>query len=68
LEQRTLEIHPEKPGVFYYPVRVCKKKNWFGGCHEEGIENIEYDTKNPKVMAEIKATGFVLKVRPKPLQ
>lgn len=66
LELRTLELHPTRPGVFYYPVEVCHKKNWFGGCSERGIVNEEYDTNNKETMARLIATGFVLKVREKP--
>jgi len=66
LELRTLELHPEKPGVFYYPVEACTKKGLFGICTKREIVNEEYDTNDKTVLAKIIATGFVLRVREKP--
>jgi len=69
LELRTLEVHPDLPGVFYYPTEVefCAKKI-LGICVDKDTKiSLEiFDTNDPEVRKLLVGKDFVLKVRQKP--
>lgn len=69
LELQTLEIHPDKPGLFYYPTseEVCVKK-LIGICiKKETVTKFKlYDTNDPVIRKMLVDKDFVLVVREKP--
>ncbi len=54
LENRTLEIHPDKPALYY---DHCIKYKLFSYSCKEWKTDI-YDLTNPVVRAELRAMGF----------
>ncbi len=60
LRNRTLEISPDAP-TLYYQYHVCAKTNIFGGCKELKVVRETYDLADPAVRAQLKAMGFMVK-------
>lgn len=63
LNQRTLEINPEKPGLIYRWKECVHKIIW---CvkYEDRVD--EYDLTDPLIRQQLFDMGFVLKVREVP--